>query len=135
MRILIIALILSACAAKQDDKLFQESIEAHEAAIQISKEVTTKIGQIRDLSQQLQDSVMSVAVLDSASSLQEAYEFWETTVVEVPGHEDHHHHDHDHSHEAGPELTPEMTLDIQKDIRDRIAKINERAQSLLDSLK
>lgn len=134
-RVLLIVLVV-ACTGSNDEKLQAQSVETHNLAISIGEHVSDKIQQIAihvgrveaPLKSHLQDSVEAL-ILD--------YTNWESTIVEVPGNE-HHEHNHagkNHNHTPSPDLTPEMLLDIQKDLRDRIVKLNIRAQKILDILK
>ena len=100
--------------------------------------VNEKIKRIAAYVEELKDPLKSL-LQDSVQVLTEDYAYWESTIIEVPGHE-HEHHDHDdvehnHNHTSAPDLTPEMILEIQRDLRNRIVKLNIRAQKLLDALE
>ncbi|WP_424964217.1 hypothetical protein [Ekhidna sp.] len=138
MRRLIVILFIVSCTASSEEKLHQQSVETHDLAIKIGEHVKEKIEQIYAQADQLEDPLKSL-LKDSVRTLTRDYEYWKSTIMEVPGHE-HEHHEHDHAghnHDHSPEadLTPEMVLEIQKDLRDRVVLLNIRAQKLLDTLR
>lgn len=130
-------LMVVACSTTQDEKLHLQSVETHDLAIKIGEHVKEKIGQIDTKTNLLEEPLKSL-LKDSVLVLTQEYTHWESTIVEVPGHEhahhDHDHAGHDHDHSPAANLTPEMVLEIQRDIRDRIVNLNIRAQKLLDTL-
>lgn len=137
MRIFLVLLILCiSCSSPKEDATLKESIETHELALQISGKVKQKLASIEQLTMSLEDS-SKIIFSDSLVAIQTSFEAWESSIVEVPGHEhDHHDHEgHDHNHAPSPELTPEMALEIQKDLRDRAVALNVRAQNLLNILE
>ena len=133
MRKAIILLIFSACASSQNEALNKQSIELHEAAMQVGKQISEKIGEL----EALQDS----SLMDSVMALKQGYEAWEESIVEVPGHEHDHHdhdhegHDHDHDHSPSPDLTPEMVLEIQTELKANAEVLNQRADRILEMVK
>ena len=135
MKNLILALFVISCSSVNsgDEGEFDGSMEAHELAMEMSKQVKEKIENLELASGQNEPA--DTVLLDSVSALMESFEYWESTIVEVPGHEHHHDHeghdhDHDHDHSPSPDVTPEQMLEIQKDLLDRITKLNDRAQSI-----
>ena len=136
-KILLLVFVLG-CAPSKDDKLIQQSIEIHGEAMTIGKDVKEKIKQLSAKTDGL-DSLMQSAIKDSVKNLEQAWEEWEASIVEVPGNEDHDHdhhdHDHDHDHSPAPDLTPEQVLEIQQDIKKRATGLNDRVQSVLDTLE
>jgi len=133
--IFLIALIV-ACTTTHDEKLHAQSVETHNLAIKIGEHVRAKIERIEAHAMTLGEPLRAM-LKDSVETLSRDLAYWESTIVEVPGHEhDHHHHEgHDHDHSPSSHLTPEMILDIQRDLRDRIVKLNIRAQKLLNTLE
>ena len=139
MKKLLVLIIFFGCSnSSQENALLEKSMEQHEAALGVSKQVMEKITSLENQLESLAE-VERLALEDTIQNLRSAWDGWESTIVEVPGHEDHHHHDHDHDHdhdhEAAPDLTPEMILEIQEDINRRINKLNERVQLVVESLE
>lgn len=133
MKKLLLIFLLFACKSSSDEKMHTKSVETHNLAIKIGEHVSNKIEQIGIHAESLEEPIKSL-LRDSALALNEDYLYWESTIVEVPGHE-HDGHDHsEHDHTQIPDLTAEMVLDIQRDIRDRIVKLNIRAQKILETL-
>lgn len=130
--LILIAFVVS-CTGSHDQKLHEQSIETHDLAIQIGKHVNEKIKRIAQYAHKMEEPIKSL-LLDSVHSLDKDFAYWQSIIVEVPGHE-HDHEGHDHDHETPPDITPVMMLDIQKDLRNRIVKLNIRAQKLLNTLE
>ena len=132
MRGILLILLIYGCSPSNDEKLHTQSVETHDLAIKIGEHVEEKIQQIAHYAGNQEEPLKSL-LQDSVKVLTQDFVYWQSTIVEVPGHEhDHHHHDHS---STAPDLTPEMMLDIQKDLRDRVIKLNVRAQRLLNTLE
>ena len=150
-KFLILTIVLACSSHAHEGPLFDQSVEAHEAALKTSREVTSKIKEMNTLLEGLSDDPLSLK--DSLAVLKQDFIDWEKSIIEVPGYEsdiheghdheehgheghDHHEHSHEgHDHSPAAELTMEMVLDIQKDLRDQIAKMNLRSEKLLESFK
>ena len=131
MRGILLILLIYGCSPSNDEKLHTQSVETHDLAIKIGEHVEEKIQRIAHHAGNQEEPLKSL-LQDSVKVLTQDFTYWQSTIVEVPGHEhDHHHHDHS----TVPDLTPEMMLDIQKDLRDRVIKLNVRAQRLLNTLE
>ena len=138
MKRILLILLIYGCSPSHDEKLYTQSVETHDLAIKIGENVEEKIKRIAQSASSLEEPLKSF-FQDSVKALTQDFAYWQSTIVEVPGHDhdhDHHDHDHDHNHNHStvPDLTPEMMLDIQRDLRDRIVKLNVRAQNLLNTL-
>lgn len=134
MKKLLLLLLIASCTTNHEDKLHDQSVKNHNQALKIGTQVQGKINRIDSLISSLTEEKSTIAVLiDSLTSIKEDYAYWESTIVEVPGHEhDHEHHNHhDHNHDQEPNLTPEMILAVQQDLKERIEKLNDRTQELL----
>ncbi len=131
-------LLIVACTSKHDEKLHAQSVETHNLAIKIGEHVQEKIERIEAHAMTL-DEPLKAMLKDSVETLSQDLAYWESTIVEVPGHEhDHHHHDHsghDHNHAPAPDITLEMVLDIQKELKNQIENLDMRTQKILDTLK
>ena len=134
MKKLIIGLLIVSCTASNDEKLHQQSVETHDLAIKVGEHVHEKIQRIAAYAKNVDDTLKTM-LEDSVESLQQDYDFWESTIVEVPGHEHDHHEGHNHDHTPPSDLNPEMILEIQRDMRDQIVKLNIRSQRILDTLE
>lgn len=138
--LLLLVIILFTCAPSHDEKVHYLSVQTHDLAIKIGEHVYEKIKRI-DLYAEESEGPVQLLLQDSVKSLHKDYYEWESSIVEVPGHEhdhekhgDHAGHNH-HNHEPANSLTPEMILDIQREMRDRIVTLNIRAQKLLNTLE
>ena len=129
-------MLIYGCSPSQDEQLDTQSVEIHDLAIKIGEHVEEKIKRIAQHASSLEEPTKSL-LQDSVKVLTEDFAYWQSTIVEVPGHEhDHHdHHHHHHDHGTASDLTPKMMLDIQKDLRDRVVKLNVRVQRLLSTLE
>ena len=142
MRILFLLCLIVACTSSHDDELLKQSAEIQKSALEMGEKVGEKIKRIEAYSGEAEDPLRSI-LMDSATVLHDDYLYWESTIVEVPGysiddhhdHEGHEGHDHSHDHIPPPDVTPKMMLDIQEDLKDRIVKIDLRAQKILDTLE
>ncbi len=136
MRLLLITLILFGCSSSRDERLLEKSKEVHEAALDVGQQVSKKIEQINDLAEELEEPLKTAAI-DSAEVLLTDWGSWQSSIVEVPGHDhdhDHHGHDHNHDHGSSPDLTPAMVLEIQQDLQKRALNLDTRAQKILNTL-
>ena len=135
--LLLLVIVTFGCSNSREEELLEKSKEVHEAAMKIGKEIKDKIKQIDEQSEGLEEPTKS-AIKDSVEALTSAWEVWESTIVEVPGHDDHDHHDHDHDHDhdhSQPDnLTPEMVLELQEDLQSRATSLNVRAENILKTL-
>jgi len=135
MRKLFVLFVFTACTSAEHSKLNQQSIEMHEAALEVGRKVNEKIEKISLEAESGLDS----AFLDSLSALKLGYEEWSGSIVEVPGYEHDHHdhegHDHDHhDHGSSPDLTPEMVLEIQTELKKGAEKLERRVDVLLEQI-
>ncbi|MBC6424916.1 MAG: hypothetical protein GDA51_00265 [Ekhidna sp.] len=135
MRKLFILLTFTACTSSQNEKLNEQSMEIHEEALQIGKQINKKMDQITMESEALSDLILQ----DSVESLKQDYKDWASSIVEVPNHEHDHHshegHNHHLNHSPSPDLTPEMVLKIQIELKRKAEKLNTRAEKLLEIIK
>ena len=135
MKKLYLLLILGACTSSQHEKLNQQGIEMHGAALVLGNEIDRKIGLLSNDSKIASDSIFQ----DSLRSIIQEYQAWESSIIEVPGHEHDHHnhegHDHNHDHSASPDLTPEMVLEIQTELKRRAEKLNEKVDRIIELFK
>jgi len=131
------ACLLVCCSSKKDHELIDQSVEAHEQAIDMGTNVENKLLKMKQMLQQCYEKNKQTH-LDSMDRIQEDLKSWKSTITEVPGvehdHEHHHGHDHDHNH-ASHDLTPEMILEIQMDLLKRANALNERSESLLKTIQ
>lgn len=136
MRRMLLMLLIYGCSPSHEKKLYTQSVETHDLAIKIGEHVEEKIKRIAQHTSNLEEPLKSL-LQDSVKALTQDLTYWQSTMIEVPGHEHnrHDHHDHNHDHSTIPDLTPEMMLDVQKDLRDRVVKLNVRAQNLLNTLE
>jgi len=135
MKKLLLLIVIFGCSSSREERLLEKSKEIHETALNIGNEVKDKIKQIDEQADNLEEPTKS-AIKDSVETLTSAWEFWESTIVEVPGHEhEHHDHNHDHDHSQPDNLTPEMVLELQQDLQSRAASLNVRAENVLKRLK
>lgn len=133
MRMAIVILLIVSCSTSNDEKLRLQSVETHNLAIKIGEHVSDKIDRIGLIAKSLDEPNKSVWQ-DSARVLSQDYLHWDSTIIEVPGNEHQELSHSGHNHTQVPNLTPVMLLDIQKDLRDRIVKLNIRAQNILEIL-
>lgn len=111
-------LLLGCGTSLQDAKLLKEAAEVHNAALQIAKDVETRIKQ---------DGIHADSVLVIGKAIEE----WEHDLVEVPGNEHHHHHHEGHHHSHEPvNITATEMLQLQQELKQRIELIKKRADLL-----
>ncbi|MEO1052561.1 MAG: hypothetical protein AAFX87_18155 [Bacteroidota bacterium] len=141
LSIILLLVIFCSCGSSKDEELLAESMELHNVALQIGKQVDWQIRQIEEQVNRVEIPSHSVWK-DSLDVLKEDFVEWQFSIVEVPGHEhdegdhhDHDHHDHDHAHNASSDLTPQMIFDIQQELKASAKKLNTRAMSLMESIK
>jgi len=130
---MIICLTAFSCAPSKEKEWIRQSVAIHDSAMAIGKGVGQKIKQMNSFPDTLKEDMLK----DSLASLKQDFSEWEQSIVEVPGHDAHHHdhQGHDHGHHPAPDLTPEMILDIQKDLNTRVKQLDQRAQLLLEALE
>ncbi len=133
-----LVMFIYGCSDSHETALKNQSIEAHNKALKIGQSAKTKIDKMKELIDTI-DLELEKAWVDSVSKLDEDWKIWNSTVVEVPGHEHEHahdeHHDHSHDHNAQIDLTPEMVLEVQQDLEIRAVKLNDRVDRLMEIIK
>lgn len=136
---IIICGFVFSCAPSKENELILQSIEIHESTIKLNNRVAGKILLMNSLLDSLRED--KIYLKDSLAVLKQDYIDWESSIVDVPGHEVDHHdhpdphgHDHDHDHAPPPDLTPEMVLEIQMDLNSQARQLDERAQTLMESM-
>ena len=140
MKKALIVIMIAGCTATthQQDEVVKQSIELHEATLKISQEVRQRIEEFAMMTESLDDSLKS-SLMDSIQRLNSDWADWESSIVEVPGHEhEHDHHDHTghtHDHQPSADLTPQMVLEIQQDLNQQIKAIDNRVNRLMEQLK
>jgi hypothetical protein len=120
IRLLICALLLSACQKQRTDESLRQAGEIHLQALQVLKQV-----------EKILDSAGTAGILpaDTLASLRRDVQAWRENLVEVPGLEHHDHdHSHDHQHEAQPPVSSEEMLRIQRHALQQVQAIQARLQ-------
>ncbi len=135
-KLFILTFVFACTSTAHDSEIIKQSIELHEAALKVSQGVVDDIKTMDALTDSLSDD--TVVLKDSLVNIKQAFDAWEESIVEVPGHDDHDHHDHhghdhdhDHDHAPSPDLTDEMVLEIQQEMKDQIEKLSKRTKALL----
>ncbi len=131
MKKLLLFVFAVACTASNEEKLLDQSREIHDLVVEMGVRMKGKIDRIETSIPQVNEPVKS-QLQDSLMALRQAFDYWQSTVIEVPGHS---HDDHHHNHAPAPDITPEMMLDIQRDLKDQVEHLNIRAQKILDILE
>lgn len=126
--------LVFACSSSSNEKLQLKSIETHDLAVKISEHVSEKIKRIEVYMEQLEEPMKSI-LKDSVEVLKKDYAYWESTIIEVSGHEHEHHEHSSHKHVMRTDLTPDMMLEIQSDLRNRIVRLNGMVKKVLDKLE
>lgn len=137
--LLICVVVWCSCGSSAEKALLEDSIKEHEAALRAASGAQSKIEQLQAMVSKSPDSLQLI-YRDSLMMLKIVYQKWQESIVEVPGHDDHHDHDHGHdhhghAHEAAPDLTPEMVLNIQKEMKHSALKLDKRTQQMIDDFK
>lgn len=129
--VIVILFLGIACTSPKEDQLHNQSIEAHNRALEIADKVKSQLKEAEEDVSKC-SGTLKPELLDSLSALKEDLTYWESTVTEVPGfeheHHDGHHHDHHHANELN--LTDQMILDIQVDLKVRAEKLLQRSKQL-----
>lgn len=117
----LVILFLACSKVEEKDPLLVKAFEVHEQSMSIAKDVKKMLD--------------GVSAKDSTvMQLDQRFESWEASVIEVPGfehdhdhsHDHDHDHDHDHHHHETPiNLTPQQIYDIQMELQDSITVIKE----------
>ncbi len=118
-------LLCSSCSNRQAgaEALLQQAAAVHEEIIQIEKQFVS----------QLQALKSQPTMQDSVRTLEQAFEEWQASVIEVPGMEE---EQEDHAHEHGEsevQLTPEQMLEVQKELEQVILSLQKRLQHVRDA--
>ncbi len=135
---LLVLVLACSSTSTEDKKLFQQSVEAHEAALSMGEQVKDNLSRLSSYldSQEISSEMW---LKDSVEVLNLDYSSWQESIVEVPGHEHEHHdhdgHDHSHDHSSDPDLTPEMVLEIQQDLRIQAERLNARVEEILNTIQ
>lgn len=129
MKKLVFILLATGCASKASETLTAQAVEAHEKALNISKETASKIHMMTLLLDTL-DIPSAAQYVDSLGVFKEEYHAWQADIVEVPGHEHAHHQHEGHHHHDAPDLTPEMMLEVQQVLLRSAEDLSERVHEL-----
>jgi hypothetical protein len=149
---LVLSLLITGCKESVDPETeakMKQAGELHDASLASGKEVAAMLETTDDLIAQVEVAVPTIedemmqqdakAYITGITEAKADYQLWKETLVEVPGHEHQHTgeaHNHDHSMD---EATPDEILakqtelsDYINDIKNRLAKATEMAQSVVD---
>ncbi|MBV6644044.1 MAG: hypothetical protein KI790_01265 [Cyclobacteriaceae bacterium] len=75
-----------ACTSSNDERLLTKSTDIHDLAIKTGKRVSEKIQTVATHTEQLDEPLKSL-LRDSVMVLTKDYAYWESTIIEVGGHE------------------------------------------------
>lgn len=113
---LLLIILISACSkVAEQDPILVKAFQVHENSLSLAKDVEKMLNEIS-----VQDSVIM--------HLDQRFNSWEESVIEVPGFEHEHHHDHEHyHHDHAPKinLTSQQIYEIQIELQDSIIAIKE----------
>ncbi|MEM1319102.1 MAG: hypothetical protein AAGG75_02535 [Bacteroidota bacterium] len=122
-----------------DEKLLKEAAQIHQEAIDIGMAIAPRLASLRQMKNgmNVQGRTLTpeeITLTTAIANIEDRHNYWQTHLIEVPGHEhDHHHHgdghdhnhDHSHDHSPSPNMTAEQMLAVQKEIRDSIMVIRD----------
>lgn len=153
---LISGLLIASCENGEDAESaakLKEAGELHDAALALGKDVSQMLEESDDLVASLEEVIPTLddemaqeeakAHITSIAEAKQQYDAWQKSIVEVPGHahahhegDGHHHHHHDHSmDDASPDeiLSKQETIkEFVADIKNRLTKATEMAQTVID---
>ncbi len=140
-QVLLISL-MGCSTSSSNDPLLEEAYQHHQAAMSIHDSVISKINALKQQVSTIQDEDSTAnGYLRALQAIEQDFELWDESLVSVPGYEtehehnhdhDHDHdHDHHHSHDELKDMSPEQVLELQKGLKVEIARLNEKADSLL----
>jgi hypothetical protein len=149
---LVLSLLITGCKEAADPETeakMKQAGELHDASIASAKEVSDMLAITDGLIAEVEAIVPTIetemmqqeadAYITGITEAKADYELFKSTLVEVPGHEHQHTgeaHNHDHSMDKA---TPDEVLakqaelkDFIDDVKNRLAKAIEMAQSVVD---